>query len=152
VSVPTKPSVRAADKPAASRTTTPPPAGKLIVGAASNRCVDVTDEGNSDGTRLQIWDCNGKAWQRWVFRSDGSVRSQGMCMDIAWASRDNGAAIQIARCNGGWAQRFTLNAAGDLVNPAADKCVTVTDRRTGNGAPLELWECAGTGNQKWRKA
>jgi hypothetical protein len=135
-----------------STTATPKITGKLIIGAASRRCVDVTGESSADGTRLQLWDCTGKAWQRWEFRSDGSVRSQSMCMDLARASQDNGTAIQIARCNGGWAQRFTLNAAGDLVNPTADKCVTVTDLRTDNSAPLELWDCAGTGNQKWRKA
>lgn len=62
----------------------------------------------------------------------------------------DGAPIQVRSCVGGAAQRFTLNAAHDLVNVAADKCVDVTDGRVHeNGAPLQLWSCSGDSNQKW---
>jgi hypothetical protein len=27
--------------------------------------------------------------------------------------------------------------------------VDVKDMETGNGTPLQIWECAGTSNQKW---
>ena len=65
-------------------------------------------------------------------------------------STANGSGIQLARCNGGWAQQFHLTGADDLLNPATGKCVDVTDAATGNGARLQLWDCAGTSNQKWR--
>jgi hypothetical protein len=102
-----------------------------------------------DGSPLQIWDCGGASWQKWSFKSDGTVRSMGMCMDLAWGSSDDGTTIQLARCHGGPAQHFDLNGAGDLVNTGADKCVDVKDKRTGNGTGLQLWQCAGTSNQKW---
>ncbi|MFI5684855.1 ricin-type beta-trefoil lectin domain protein [Streptomyces sp. NPDC051636] len=128
-------------------------AGQLIIGQPSNRCIDVTDaqggEGK-DGARLQLWDCAGSANQKWDFRGDGTVRSLGLCMDVAWGSKDDGAAIQLARCSGNPAQQFVLSAAGDLVNPQADKCVDAVDNGTGNGTRLQLWTCAGTANQKWR--
>ncbi|MFG1955441.1 RICIN domain-containing protein, partial [Micromonospora sp. NPDC048830] len=54
-------------------------------------------------------------------------------------------------CNGTGAQQFTLNAAGDLVNLRANKCVDIKDWNGGDGARLQLWDCAGTANQKWRK-
>ena len=48
-------------------------------------------------------------------------------MDVAWGSTANGAAIQIANCSGNPAQQFVLSAAGDLVNPQANKCVDIAD-------------------------
>ena len=71
-------------------------------------------------------------------------------MDVAWGSTDNGAVIQIANCSGNPAQQFVLSAAGDLVNPQANKCVDVTDWNGNAGARLQLWECDGAANQKWR--
>jgi hypothetical protein len=70
-------------------------------------------------------------------------------MDLAWGSPDDGTQIQLARCHGGSAQHFDLNSDGDLVNTGAGKCVDVKDMETGNGTPLQIWECAGTSNQKW---
>ncbi|WP_189884383.1 ricin-type beta-trefoil lectin domain protein [Streptomyces xantholiticus] len=60
------------------------------------------------------------------------------------SSTANGAMIQPARCNGGWAQGFALNSTHNLVNTQIGKCVDVTDSATGNGARLQLWDCAGT--------
>ncbi|MEU0118752.1 ricin-type beta-trefoil lectin domain protein [Streptomyces bobili] len=130
-----------------------PVPGQLIVGQASDRCVDVTDSQDGkgrDGTPLQIFDCSGTANQKWVFNGDGTVRSLGMCMDVAWGSREDGAVIQLARCSGNPAQQFVMSTAGDLVNPQADKCVDVKDSATGNESKLQLWTCSGTPNQKWR--
>ncbi|SHI13787.1 ricin-type beta-trefoil lectin domain protein [Streptomyces sp. 3214.6] len=132
--------------------TTPVP-GAIIIGQASNRCIDVTDAQNSkgkDGTPLQLWDCAGSANQKWIFGKDGTVRSLGLCMDVAWGSRDDGAVIQLANCSGNPAQQFILSKDLDLVNPQANKCVDAKDNGTGNGTKLQLWTCSGTPNQKWR--
>ncbi|MFH8476577.1 ricin-type beta-trefoil lectin domain protein [Streptomyces sp. NPDC018000] len=130
----------------------PAPAGSMIVGTGSNRCIDIPGGNPLDGLQLQIHDCDGRAPQRWEFRGDGTVRAMGLCMDVAWGSRNDGAAIQLAHCSGNPAQRFVMSGAGDLVNPQADKCVEVKDRSTGDGAKLQLWTCSGTSNQKWRLA
>ncbi|MFI5798580.1 ricin-type beta-trefoil lectin domain protein [Streptomyces sp. NPDC051677] len=132
--------------------TTPVP-GAIIIGQASNRCIDVTDAQNGkgkDGAPLQLWDCAGSANQKWIFGKDGTVRSLGLCMDVAWGSRDDGAVIQLANCSGNPAQQFILSKDLDLVNPQADKCVDAKDNGTGNGVKLQLWTCSGTPNQKWR--
>ncbi|WP_327316565.1 ricin-type beta-trefoil lectin domain protein [Streptomyces sp. NBC_01235] len=135
-----------------SKTTAPVP-GAIIIGQASNRCIDVTDAQNGkgkDGTPLQLWDCAGSANQKWIFGKDGTVRSLGLCMDVAWGSRDDGAVIQLANCSGNPAQQFVLSKDLDLVNPQANKCVDAKDNGTGNGTKLQLWTCSGTPNQKWR--
>ncbi|GGN05911.1 RICIN domain-containing protein [Streptomyces fuscichromogenes] len=136
----------AATHPASSTTVS----GDAIVGYASSKCIEVSAHAGKDGSPLRLWGCDGDAWQKWVFKSDGSVRSMGLCLDIANASQDNGAVIQLATCNGGWAQRFNLNSSHDLVNSVIGKCVDAKDAGTANGTRLQLWDCAGTSNQKWR--
>ena len=124
-------------------------AGDEIVGYESSKCIEVSAHAGVDGSPLRLAGCGSQAWQKWVFKSDGSVRSMGMCLDIANASQSNGAAIQLATCNGGWAQRFRLNDAHDLVNTKIGKCVDAKDSGTATGTRLQLWDCAGTSNQKW---
>lgn len=125
------------------------PAGDMIVGYASSRCVGVSAHKGSDGSPLTLQGCGDDAWQKWVFASDGSVRSMGLCMDIATASTSDGAGIQLARCNGGWAQKFNLNSSHDLVNTQIGKCVDAKNAGTAAGTRLQLWDCEGTSNQKW---
>ncbi|OQR60929.1 hydrogenase expression protein [Streptomyces maremycinicus] len=135
-----------------TKTTAPVP-GAVIIGTGSDRCIDITGAQNGkgkDGTPLQLWDCAGSANQKWVFKSDGTVRALGLCMDVAWGSKDDGAVIQVANCSGNPAQQWVLSQYGDLVNPQADKCIDAKDQGTGNGTKLQLWTCSGTPNQKWR--
>jgi hypothetical protein len=120
-----------------------------IVSFASSRCIDVTNDDHTPGTRLQIWDCSNASWQNWTFYSDGTIRSVGLCMAVAGGSTGDGAAIVVATCDGSPAEHFTLNGAHDLVNLQADKCVDVTNKLTRDGTPLQLWSCAGSPNQKW---
>ncbi|WP_309500711.1 RICIN domain-containing protein [Streptomyces shenzhenensis] len=133
-----------------SGTTTTTVPGVALIGTGSGRCIDVTNAGG-DGTRLELLDCSGAAKQKWVFQSDGTIRSLGLCMDLAWGNTANGTAIQVAKCSGNRAQLFYLSAQGDLVSAQADKCVDATDSGTGNGTKLQLWTCSGTPNQKWHK-
>ncbi|MEU6197109.1 RICIN domain-containing protein [Streptomyces sp. NPDC047061] len=123
--------------------------GTTIYSHASNRCIEMVGHKGADGSPLEIWNCNGKNWQKWDFRSDGTIRSMGLCMDVAWGSSQNGAVIQLAVCSGNPAQQFRLNSSNDLVNPQANKCVDVKDEQTGNGTRLQLWDCNGQDNQKW---
>ncbi|MFG2681625.1 ricin-type beta-trefoil lectin domain protein [Streptomyces sp. NPDC048392] len=123
--------------------------GTTIYGHASDRCIEVTGHKWRDGAPLQIADCNGDNWQRWDFRSDGTIRSMGLCMDAAWGGTANGTVVQVAVCSGNPAQQFILAGPRDLVNVQANKCVDVVDGKTGNGARLQLWECDGQDDQKW---
>jgi hypothetical protein len=72
-------------------------------------------------------------------------------MDVAAGSTANGAAVQLYTCNGTGAQQFVLSAAGDLVNVRANKCVDIKDWNAADGAKLQIWDCAGSANQKWHK-
>ncbi|MFF4655473.1 ricin-type beta-trefoil lectin domain protein [Streptomyces sp. NPDC001381] len=140
-----KPTAKADAAPSAAAA----PAGRMIAGYASSRCIEISSRSGTDGSPLRLWNCDGDSWQKWVFKSDGSVRSMGLCMDAANAGTANGTRVQLATCNGGWAQQFNLNGSHDLVNTRTGKCVDAVDSGTGNGTRLQLWECAGSSNQKW---
>lgn len=135
-------------KVTATKTVTTAP-GTTIYSHASNKCIEMVGHKGADGAHLEIWSCNSQNWQKWDFRSDGTIRSMGLCMDVAWGSSANGAVIQLAVCSGNPAQQFRLNSSNDLVNPQANKCVDVKDQKTANGTPLQLWDCNGQDNQKW---
>ena len=123
---------------------------KAIVSNWNGKCIDVPSSNFVDGAKLQMWNCNGTAAQRWTF-VDGTIRAGGLCMDVAWGSTANGAEIQIAYCSGNQAQKFVLSGAGDLVSVLANKCVDIAGWDGNDGARLIIWPCHGGANQKWRR-
>ncbi len=133
--------------------TTPPPptTGTALKASHGGRCLDIPAGNASDGVRVQMWECNGQAPQKWTFQSDGTLRGLGKCLDPAGGALSNGTPIQIANCSGNPVQRWTLSGAGDLVNISANKCLDIKDWNAGNSAQLQLWDCGGTANQKWSK-
>ncbi|MFC4150146.1 ricin-type beta-trefoil lectin domain protein [Micromonospora mangrovi] len=121
-----------------------------IVGYGS-KCVDVAGANPANGTRIQLWTCNGTPAQQWTWAADGSVRALGKCLDVAAGSTANGAKVQLYDCNGTGAQRWVFSAAGDIVNPQSNRCLDATGVSSADGTPLQLWDCTGGANQKWRR-
>jgi chitosanase len=110
------------------------------------RCIDVAGASSTNGTAVQLYDCNNSAAQQWT--SDGTLRALGKCLDVVAAATANGAKVQLYDCNGTGAQQWTFTN-GALVNAASGKCLDVTDKSTANGTRLQIWSCAATANQTW---
>ncbi|WP_250002198.1 beta-1,3-glucanase family protein [Actinoplanes sp. M2I2] len=128
----------------------PAPTGVPVISSLNNKCIDVPNGTFADSTLLQMWTCNNSNAQKWTF-TGGTVQAGGKCMDAQAAGTGNGTPIQLYTCNGTAAQQFVLNAAGDLVNPQANRCVDIAAVNSNDGARLHLWDCVGAANQKWRK-
>jgi predicted alpha-1,2-mannosidase len=126
-----------------------PPRTGTITGLAG-KCADVNQGSDVNGTKIQIWDCNGSAAQSWTLASDGSVRAVGKCMDVDHSGRADGTKIQLWDCNGTGAQQWWPRPGGGLVNPPSGKCLDVPNSNTTNGTQLQIWTCNGTGAQTWR--
>ncbi|MFG1876172.1 endo-1,4-beta-xylanase [Sphaerisporangium sp. NPDC049003] len=136
--------------PTVTPTTTPPPGGGSgpIKGVASGRCVDVPNATTTDGTQLQIWDCNGQTNQQWTYTSAGEIKVYGTkCLDAAGTA--NGAKVQIYSCWGGDNQKWRLNSDGSIVGVQSGLCLDAIGAGTGNGTQLQLYSCSGGNNQKW---
>lgn len=72
--------------------------------------MDVTAAGTADGTKVQLYDCNGSAAQLWQ-RGNGDALvnpASGKCLDVTEMSTDNNARLQIWSCTGTANQQFHL--------------------------------------------
>ncbi|MFI6743443.1 RICIN domain-containing protein [Nonomuraea sp. NPDC050451] len=61
------------------------PAARL---AGSSRCLDIPNSSTTDGTAVQLWDCNGQTNQQWTQTSAGEPKVYGS----AWTPRAPGTA------------------------------------------------------------
>nr|WP_127504032.1 endo-1,4-beta-xylanase [Actinoplanes solisilvae] len=125
----------------------PPPSGSgRIVGAQSNRCVDVPSSSQTNGTRVQLYDCNGQSNQAWTLTSSKQLTVYGTrCLDAAGSG--NGAAVQIYACNGQANQQWNVNSNGTISGVQSGRCLDVWG--TGNGQQVQLYDCHGQANQRF---
>lgn len=125
----------------------------VLRGAGSNRCLDVPNQSTTEGTLLDIWDCNGGANQQWTYLSNGELQVYGsMCLDVPNQARAAGTKVDIWPCNGGANQLWTLNSNGTVVGRQSGLCLDVTGAGTANGTAVDIWTCNGGSNQKWSRS
>ncbi|XVQ82296.1 extracellular catalytic domain type 1 short-chain-length polyhydroxyalkanoate depolymerase [Microbispora siamensis] len=136
--------------PSPSPTATPTSGGGSgpIKGVPSGRCLDVPGASTTDGTQVQLWDCNGQTNQTWTSTSAGEIRVYGnKCLDAAGTG--NGARVQIYSCWGGDNQKWRVNSDGTIVGVQSGLCLDAAGAGTGNGTGIQLYSCWGGTNQKW---
>jgi hypothetical protein len=85
--------------------------GNEIIGAGSNRCLDLAKNTITNGTQPTLWDCNGGTNQKWTVNSNGTITNNlsGLCLDAVGNGTANGTEIDLWTCNGGTNQKWTLN-------------------------------------------
>lgn len=125
--------------------------GAFIKGVGSGRCIDVTGGNSTNGTAIQLYDCNGTAAQQWAYNS-GVLRVFGdvnKCLDVTGGVSDNGTPLQLYDCNGTAAQQWQALADGSLKSDLSGRCLDARGGATGNGTPLQIFDCNGSNAQKW---
>jgi len=123
--------------------------GTIVSGLSSSKCVDDNNGSGTNGTKVQIWDCDGNtSAQNWTVNSNGTLTIAGGCMDITGAKYTNGTLIELWTCNGGANQQWTASN-GEIVNPHSGMCLDDPASNTTNGTQLILYTCNGGNNQKW---
>ena len=124
------------------------PAGPIISGYQSAKCIDARGDSAKNDTPAVIADCNGAAEQDWKIETDGTIQINGKCLDIYRERKTNKTRIEIWTCTGRANQRWrALN--GTLVNPVSGKCLDDPRFNTTNGTQLILYTCNGGVNQQW---
>ena len=93
-----------------------------IVGLAS-KCVDVSNGATADGTKIQLYTCNGTASQAWT-RNGRTWRALGKCLDISGGGTADGTLVQLWTCNGTAAQNWVPGANSSLINPISGSVST----------------------------
>ncbi|MER5204124.1 endo-1,4-beta-xylanase [Streptomyces sp. NPDC002825] len=131
-------------------TPTPSPGAGQIKGVASGRCLDVPGASTTDGTQLNLWDCNNAANQQWTYTAAGELRVYGdKCLDAGGTA--NGAKVQIYSCWGGDNQKWRLNSDGSIVGVQSGLCLDAAANGTANGTLIQLYSCWGGANQRWTR-
>ena len=126
--------------------------GGVLKDQNSGLCADVLGASQTNGTAVDLWDCNGGGNQNWTATPSKQLMVYGTkCLDTANAGTANGTAVQINDCNQTATQQWTVNSDGSVVNVASGTCLDVTGAATASGTPLELWSCTGGANQKWAR-
>ncbi|KAJ1544818.1 hypothetical protein HK096_007104 [Nowakowskiella sp. JEL0078] len=130
------------------------PQGKFSIKSTvdSNKCIDAG--ANTQGTQLQMWDCNGTDDQLFYLSNGQLISAQsGLCVDLDLNVVKNGAKIQVWGCNGTGAQKWVLNNIGSSTqlqfqqNPAFG--INDYYGNTGNGSPLKLWQWDNSAPAEW---
>ncbi|MFJ5776406.1 lectin [Streptomyces sp. NPDC093094] len=129
--------------------TTPPGPRSGEVKGVGGKCLDVDNAGTADGTKVQIWTCNGTGAQRWTLADDGTLKALGKCLDVSGGATADGTRIQLWTCNGTGAQKWTPHTDGTLRNPQSARCLDASGGTWNDGTPVHLWTCHTGPNQKW---
>jgi alpha galactosidase A-like protein/ricin-type beta-trefoil lectin protein/alpha galactosidase C-like protein len=124
--------------------------GRQIVGTQSGRCVDVLNSATTNGTQVQLWDCNGRPNQSWTATSSRQLMVLGSkCLDALNQGTTNGTQVVIWDCNGQTNQQWAVNSTGTITGVQSNLCLDANNQGTGNGTKLILWACNGQSNQQW---
>ena len=127
--------------------------------AGTQKCLDLTGGDASDGTLLEIWDCNGLANQNWVF-APGSWRiayagDTSKCIDALGGNPGPaGTKLGIWSCNGRSTQKWGYDADEKTIYLAdsvtdASLCMDLAGGDQTNGTPIQVWDCYGGSSQQW---
>ncbi|MBQ1017542.1 RICIN domain-containing protein [Micromonospora sp. D93] len=121
-----------------------------VVGAQSNRCVDVPNGTTTNGTQVQLWDCTGNTAQRWTYTAGKQLQVYGnKCLDANGQGTTNGTQAIIWDCHSGTNQQWNLNSNGTITGVQSGLCLDANAAATANGTKLILWTCNGGTNQRW---
>lgn len=131
-------------------TSTPPAGSGTIKGVGSGRCLDVPSSSTTDGTQLQLWDCNNGTNQQWTYTAAGELRVYGnKCLDAGGTG--NGTKVQIYSCWGADNQKWRLNSDGSIVGVQSGLCLDAVAAGTANGTLIQLYSCSNGSNQHWTR-
>ncbi|WP_240926065.1 lectin [Streptomyces sp. JB150] len=119
------------------------------VKGVNGKCLDVDGGQSADGTKVQVWTCNGSAAQRWTVGGDGSLKALGKCLDVSGGGSADGTRIQLWSCNGTGAQKWAAQSDGTVRNPQSGKCLDASGGTWNDGTAVHLWTCHTGPNQKW---
>jgi hypothetical protein len=126
------------------------PLPTALVSVQSGRCLDDPGFSTTNGTQMDIWDCNRGANQMFIYQW-GTLRFMGKCLDVFADHRTPGVKVELWDCNGGGNQQWSINPDGTITAVDSSLCLDVVGNNTANGGIIDIWTCNGQTNQQWLK-
>ncbi|MBM0256149.1 ricin-type beta-trefoil lectin domain protein [Micromonospora sp. 4G55] len=124
------------------------PSGSGTITGIAGKCLDVSNAGTADGTKIQLWTCNGTTAQKWS-RVGDTYRALGKCLDVDNGGTANGTKVQLWTCNGTAAQVWQPQSNGSLLNPQSGKVLETAGAGTADGTQAQIGTYAGGAHQHW---
>jgi len=101
--------------------------------------MDVTSASTASGAKVQLYDCNGSAAQKWTVSNGELVNTgSGKCLDATGNSSANGTQLQIWTCTGAANQLWTL--PGGTSTPTTPSSGLNPSVAPGGNFNLSVWE------------
>ncbi|HEY2003865.1 MAG TPA: ricin-type beta-trefoil lectin domain protein [Candidatus Saccharimonadia bacterium] len=142
--------------PTVSSTPSPTPAptagisGAIRNGVAYN-CLDNSHSGTSNGTKIDLYTCNGSGAQKWSLSTEQPgpiVNSDGKCLAVN--ATTSGTYAQLWDCIGSSGETWAYNASNHtIVNPTSGLCLDDKWSAQAPGNPIWAYKCNGTLAQVW---
>jgi len=127
--------------------------GGPVHAVGAGKCLDVNNSSTTQGTQLQIWDCNGGANQLFTHTSSNqltvTLSGTTLCLDASNQGTTAGTKVITWACNGQSNQQWTVNSNGTVTGVQSGLCLDVAGSGTANGTLVDLWTCNGQSNQQW---
>ncbi|QGQ97747.1 hypothetical protein EHS13_24095 [Paenibacillus psychroresistens] len=137
-----------------------------LINPNSEKGLDVSGAGTTDGTNVQVWDDYTFVSQKWTVTqlSDGTYKvvnpNSGKALDVSGAGTADGTNVQIwTDYNGSPGQKWNIVYIGKglykLINPNSGKALDVNGAGITNGTNVQIWtdlngsvaQAAGKGQQ-----
>lgn len=133
-----------------SRSTGTGPSGGTgpVRSGVAGKCLDLPGGNTANGTKAELWTCNGNSNQSWSLAQDNTLRISGKCLDATGGGTANGTPLEIWDCIGGSNQIWQPYNDG-YRNPASGRCIDDPGASTTDGTQLELWDCNAAAQQIW---
>jgi non-reducing end alpha-L-arabinofuranosidase len=135
--------------------------GSPIIDEATGKCVDVAgDDNGTDGTVVDLWDCQqAAADQHWFYNSSShTLRTLGKCLNVSVAQGVGGTGTAVTGdhttlwgCNGSGVEQWVPQSDGTVINPPSGLCLDDAGGHSAtNGWQLQVFGCnSGDPNQQF---
>jgi hypothetical protein len=116
-------------------------------GDGAAKCMDLSGGTTTNGTPVDIWDCNGLVDQQWVYSSaDRTIRYLGestKCLDVPGGGMYKKVKLQVWECVPDLkSQQWSPGGSFQWKSEADENfCIDLFAGDTTNGQVLEIWDC-----------
>ena len=113
---------------------------------AIGQCVDVSNGGTGNGTRIDLRACDSGTNQRFVYTAEGQLRPRHYnpsCTDISGGSAGNLNLVHLWDCDGGASEKWAVDTAGRFrsVHNGQQYCLSVQNGGSADGTRLVTYAC-----------
>lgn len=123
------------------------PASTGAIKGDHGKCLDDFGSGTANGTKVDIWTCNGTGAQKWTF-SGGHLMVLGKCLNDA-SHTGAGTKLVIWGCNTHSSQLWTHRANGEYVLKLNGLCLTDPSGSSVDGTQVQIRVCQNFADQHW---